>query len=132
MPSIRPLADLNTHTGEILRICLQEEQPVFLTKNGHGKLVVMSQQYFEKMQAMTRLYAKLEEAEKAAEAGDKGISHKEMLRRARGSKNGRDNHAKKRRLKFTASFMEQETINIFCSDRVLCSHLITPPFLENL
>ena len=83
MTSIRPLSDLNTHTGEILKICFQEEQPVFLTKNGRGKLVVMSQQYFEKMQAMNRLYAKLDEAEKASEAGDKGISHKEMMRRAR-------------------------------------------------
>ncbi len=83
MPSIRPLRDLSTHTSEILKICLQEEQPVFFTKNGHGKLVVMSQQYFEKMQAMNRLYAKLEEAENAVASGDKGISHKEMMRRAR-------------------------------------------------
>ena len=83
MPSIRPLSDLHTHTNEILKTCLQEEQPVFLTKNRHGKLVVMSQQYFEKMQAMSRLYAKLEEAEKASEAGDKGIALKEMMRRAR-------------------------------------------------
>jgi prevent-host-death family protein len=88
MPTIRPLSDLRTNTDEILKICLQEEQPVFLTKNGHGRLVVMSQNYFERMQAMTRLYAKLDEAEKAAEAGDKGyarrgISHKEMMQRVR-------------------------------------------------
>jgi hypothetical protein len=43
----------------------------------------MSQEYFERMQAMTRLYAKLDEAEKLSEAGDKGISHKEMMRRVR-------------------------------------------------
>jgi prevent-host-death family protein len=83
MPTIRPLSDLRTNTDEILNLCLREEQPVFLTKNGHGKLVVMSQNYFEKMQAMTRLYAKLDEAQKSADAGDKGISHKEMMRRAR-------------------------------------------------
>lgn len=83
MPDIRPLSDLNTNAKEIFKICLEEEQPVFLTKNGHGKLVVMSQQYFEKMQAMNRLYAKLEEAEKASASGDKGISFKEMMRRAR-------------------------------------------------
>ena len=83
MPTIRPLTDFQTHTDEILKICLKEEQPIFLTKNGHGRLVVMSQNYFEKMQAMTRLYARLDEAEKLAEAGDKGISHKEMMRRVR-------------------------------------------------
>jgi hypothetical protein len=32
---------------------------------------------------MARLYAKLDKAEKLSEAGDKGISHKEMMRRAR-------------------------------------------------
>ncbi len=83
MPTIRPLSDLQNRTDEILKICLREEEPVFLTKNGHGRLVVMSQNYFEKMQAMVRLYAKLDEAEKLSEAGDKGISHKEMMRRVR-------------------------------------------------
>jgi prevent-host-death family protein len=83
MPTIRPFTDLQTHTDEILKICLQEEQPVFLTQNGHGKLVVMSQEYFDRMQAMTRLYDKLNEAEKLSEAGDKGISHREMMRRVR-------------------------------------------------
>jgi len=83
MPTIRPLSDLQNRTNEILNICLRQEEPVFLTKNGHGRLVVMSQDYFEKMQAMSRLYAKLDEAEKLSEAGDKGISHKEMMRRVR-------------------------------------------------
>jgi PHD/YefM family antitoxin component YafN of YafNO toxin-antitoxin module len=83
MPTIRPLSDLQSHTDEILKLCLREEQPVFLTQNGHGRLVVMSQNYFEKVQAMARLYAKLDEAEKLSESGDKGISHKEMMRRVR-------------------------------------------------
>jgi prevent-host-death family protein len=83
MPTILPLSDLQNRTGEILKICLREEEPVFLTKNGHGRLVVMSQEYFERMRAMTRLYAKLDEAEKLSAAGDKGISHKEMMRRVR-------------------------------------------------
>lgn len=83
MPTIRPLSDLQNRTDEILKICLREEEPVCLTKNGHGRLVVMSQNCFEKMQVMTRLYDKLEEAEKLSEAGNKGISHKEMMRRIR-------------------------------------------------
>jgi len=83
MPVIRPLNDLHTQADEILQICLQEEQPVFLTKNGHGRLVVMSQKYFERMQAMMRLYSKLDEAQKLSDMGDQGISHKEMMQRAR-------------------------------------------------
>ncbi len=62
---------------------MREEEPVVLTKNAYGRLVLMSRNYFEKMQAMARLYAKLDEAEKLSEAGDRGISHKEMMRRIR-------------------------------------------------
>lgn len=81
MPTIRPISDLQTKTEELLQICAREEQPVFLTKNGHCKFVMMSQDYFERMQAMTRLYSKLDEAQKFSDAGDKGISHKEMAQR---------------------------------------------------
>jgi len=83
MPIIRPLSYLHENPDEIFRMCVKEEQPVYLTKNGQGKLVVMSQEYFEKMQAMSRLYSKLEEAQSSADTGDKGISHTEMMRRAR-------------------------------------------------
>lgn len=83
MPTIRPFSDLQNYANEIFKICLREDEPVFLTKNGHGRLVVMSQAHFEKMQAMARLYTKLDEAEKLSEAGDKGISHKEMMLRVR-------------------------------------------------
>jgi hypothetical protein len=34
MPTIRPLSDLQNRTDEILKICLREEEPVFLIKNG--------------------------------------------------------------------------------------------------
>jgi len=83
MPIIRPLSYMHENPDEIIKICVKDEQPVYLTKNGHGKLMVMSQEYFEKMRAMSRLYSKLDEAQSSADAGDKGISHKQMMRRAR-------------------------------------------------
>ncbi len=83
MPIIRPLSYMHENPDELIKICVKDEQPVYLTKNGHGKLVVMSQEYFEKMQAMSRLYSKLDEAQSSADAGDKGISHREMMRRVR-------------------------------------------------
>lgn len=54
-----------------------------MKKNEHGKLVVTSQNNFEKMQAMLRLYSMLDVVQKSAEIGDKGISHAQMMRRAR-------------------------------------------------
>jgi len=43
----------------------------------------MDRRQSNKAQAMQRLYKKLDEAQAAAAAGDKGISHKEMMRRVR-------------------------------------------------
>ena len=48
MPQIRPITDLrNTH--EISDICHAKREPVFITKNGYGDLVVMSIEAYEEM-----------------------------------------------------------------------------------
>ena len=41
MPIIKPITDLR-NTNEISEICHKQQQPVFITKNGYGDLVVMS------------------------------------------------------------------------------------------
>ena len=41
MPQIRPITDLR-NTNEISDICHARKEPVFITKNGYGDLVVMS------------------------------------------------------------------------------------------
>ena len=49
---IIPMRDLK-NTVEIERLCAEENGPVFVTKNGYGRLVVMDIEYFEKtMQKM--------------------------------------------------------------------------------
>jgi PHD/YefM family antitoxin component YafN of YafNO toxin-antitoxin module len=42
MPVIRPVSDLRDKTPEIEEICINEQKPVFITKNGSSHLVVMS------------------------------------------------------------------------------------------
>jgi prevent-host-death family protein len=69
MPVIRPVSDLRNKTPEIEDICVRENRPVFITKNGTGHLVVMSQKLFEEQQALLDLYEKLDEAEEQSEAG---------------------------------------------------------------
>ena len=69
MPVIRPVSDLRNKTPEIERICVKENRPVFITKNGTGHLVVMSQRLFEEQQALLDPYEKLDEAEAQSEAG---------------------------------------------------------------
>jgi len=69
MPVIRPVSDLRNRTPEIEDICIKENQPVFITKNGTGHLVVMSQKLFEEQQAILDLYEKLDIAEEQSRAG---------------------------------------------------------------
>ena len=41
MPEIRPIKDLR-NTTEISKLCHENEEPIFITKNGYGDMVVMS------------------------------------------------------------------------------------------
>ena len=46
MPQIRPITDLR-NTNEISDICHARREPIFITKNGYGDLVVMSIETYE-------------------------------------------------------------------------------------
>ena len=48
MPQIRPITDLRK-TNEISDLCHENNEPIFITKNGYGDLVVMSVQAYESM-----------------------------------------------------------------------------------
>ncbi|HCF50590.1 MAG TPA: prevent-host-death protein [Syntrophomonas sp.] len=66
---IKPTTALRTELGEITRICKEKSEPVYLTKNGEGELVVMSIAAFERREAMLNLRAKLLEAEQQRLSG---------------------------------------------------------------
>lgn len=76
---IRPMSDLRNHTNEILEFCHTENQPIFITRNGHGDSVIMSIAHYEQMQSLLQLYQKLGEAEALDAAGQPGITHAEMM-----------------------------------------------------
>lgn len=83
MPLIRPISDLRNRAIEISEICHREDQPVFITRNGKGDLVVMSLAHYERMQTTLELYQKLGEAEALDASGERGISHDELFERLR-------------------------------------------------
>ncbi len=83
MPLIRPISDLRNRAMEISELCHNEDQPIFITKNGKGDLVVMSQAHYERMQSLLELYQKLSEAESLDADGDKGITHKDLMKKLR-------------------------------------------------
>ncbi len=63
MTLIRPISDLRNRANEISEICHNADQPIFITKNGQGDLVVMSQAHYERLHNLLELYQKLGEAE---------------------------------------------------------------------
>ncbi len=62
MPQIRPITDLR-NTNEISEICHARREPVFITKNGYGDLVVMSIETYEAMVENAAIDAAITEAE---------------------------------------------------------------------
>ena len=63
MKMIRPVSDLRNSFAEISKTVHETKQPVFLTKNGFGDMVVLSMEAFEKLQFDSEVYYKLQEAE---------------------------------------------------------------------
>ena len=61
MPNIKPVSDLRNY-NEVLVEC-ETGNPVFLTKNGRGKYVIIDIREYEKQQATLKLISKLVEAE---------------------------------------------------------------------
>lgn len=78
MATIRPISDLRNKAHEISRICHETGEPVYITKNGEGDLVVMSLAAYEREQARLELYQALDEAEADVREGDRGISTARM------------------------------------------------------
>ena len=63
MNNIRPVSDLRNNFDEISKTVHETKQPVFLTKNGFGDMVVLSMEAYENLQFESEVYFKLKEAE---------------------------------------------------------------------
>ena len=83
MPIIKPISDLRNKFTLISKICHEQHEPIFLTKNGKGDLVTMSIEDYEKQQALLELYQKLGEAESISISGNKTISHDDLMNKLR-------------------------------------------------
>ena len=79
MPIIRPVSDLRNNFNKISEICHHDAEPVFITKNGQGDMVVMSLALYEKQQAQMELYKKLFEAEAQSMTDIKRKSHTDVM-----------------------------------------------------
>lgn len=68
MPQIIPIRDLKK-TSEISQMCHASNEPIFITKNGYGDMVIMSLKMYEEKMFMLDVYSKLAEAEKQLAEG---------------------------------------------------------------
>ena len=80
MNTIRPVSDLRNNFAEISKTVHESGQPVFLTKNGFGDMVVLSMESYENMQFESEVYFKLREAEQEAEKNSVRYSSKDVLK----------------------------------------------------
>lgn len=78
MPQIRPITDLR-NTTEISELCHARHEPVFITKNGYGDLVVMSIETYEAMMETAAIDTAIAEAETEFERDGQLLDAKESL-----------------------------------------------------
>lgn len=76
MANILPVSDLRNY-NEVLKNCRKGE-PVYLTKNGRGRFVVMDIEDYERNRAEKKLLIKLQEAEEAVKDDENWLSLNEL------------------------------------------------------
>lgn len=81
MLNIRPVSDLRNKYPEIEDAVLKNGEPVFLTKNGYGSMVVMSLEQYAELTGDIEL--KLDEADYAADLADERHTAEEVFGRVR-------------------------------------------------
>ena len=78
MPQIIPIRDLK-NTSVVSSLCHNTQEPVFITKNGYGDMVIMSMDTYERELFLASAEKKIRKAEKELEEG-KGMDAKLALK----------------------------------------------------
>lgn len=68
MPQIIPIKDLK-NTSEISELCNKSEEPIYVTKNGYGDMVIMSMAVYENIMRQLNMYRELELSEQQIAEG---------------------------------------------------------------
>ena len=79
MPIIKSISDLRNKANKISKLVHENKEPVFITKNGEGNMVVMSLDEYNKITTSVDLLKKLLEAENDLKKGAKPIPAKEVF-----------------------------------------------------
>ena len=77
--NIRPSAAIRQNYNEIADLCRRTQEPVYLTKNGEGDLVVMDIETYDQREKQLELREKLVEIEERRQAGIKDTPARDFL-----------------------------------------------------
>lgn len=78
--NIRPSAAIRQNYNEIADLCRRTQEPVYLTKNGEGDLVIMDIESFTRREKMLKLRENLLAVEEDRAMGRRGSSIDELER----------------------------------------------------
>lgn len=68
MPQIIPIKDLK-NTSEISDMCHKSQEPIYITKNGYGDMVIMSMEIYESAMHQLSVHRDVELSEQQIESG---------------------------------------------------------------
>ena len=80
MPLIKPISDLRNKANRISQLARESNEPIFITKNGEGHLVVMSLSHYSQIQLKLDLFSKLAVAQSQRAAGSRGRTLNDVVK----------------------------------------------------
>ena len=80
MPVIKPISDLRNKANEISALVHKLNEPIFITKNGEGDMVVMSMAQYGQLRLKLELFGKLAVAQAQKASGDKGRTLNQVMK----------------------------------------------------
>ena len=78
MPQIRPITDLR-NTNEISSLCHAGKEPIFITKNGYGDMVIMSMEAYDELLSIAAADEAICKSERKLEQGGQLITARSAL-----------------------------------------------------
>lgn len=80
MPLIKPISDLRNKANQISKLAHKSNEPIFITKDGEGDLVIMSMSHCGQLQLRLELFSKLAVAQSQHAAGSQGRTLKQIVK----------------------------------------------------
>jgi PHD/YefM family antitoxin component YafN of YafNO toxin-antitoxin module len=68
MPEIIPIKELK-NTAKVSELCHRSDEPIYITKNGYGDMVLMSMELFESTRSRWEMYSDIEFSEEQTKQG---------------------------------------------------------------